>query len=395
MKKYKELRVRPVKNDKAVQTAFPSGYIAEYINKNVGISWYIRFDDKLAPFLPDRSYEYGNPYYQSDPEPYSVRAKINPKILTGTRDYLTAANLQILDDVETRFNIEAERISRHLGTFQGYSMSRVDYCLNIDVGEMNLGCSAKQLLTLSKRGDIPKHYEEWMEDNIKQRRKTPNRDAFYLQSGSVTFNCYCKYGQLLSEYPNCPDLIKSCDLIRYEVQCKYPKVYAMSRPIDARRKGNILIDEYRSKYEYRSYNPTNPIKELLSDHTSASIMRKYLYKIIRKGDYFTLDGARWMVQSHNYRREKEERLMSALDLINESRGIAKARAKLGGKELKDFVRSLKDLDTIMVNPVTIPERWGIKHIPNPLRAYYSHVTEEQLESRVEFKYARLLDEYLS
>lgn len=56
-----------------------------------------------------------------------------------------------------------------------------------------------------------------------------------------------------------------------------------------------------------------------------------------------------MVEARKFRRDKEERLIYALGLINECRGITKAKSKLLGVDLKDFKRSLKDLDDILVN----------------------------------------------
>jgi len=133
------------------------------------------------------------------------------------------------------------------------------------------------------------------------------------------------------------------------------------------------------------------MNEMVSDKVCKDVVTKYFNKVVRKGDYFTLDGARWMVEAHNFRKDKEERLIYALELINECRGIAKAKSKLLGEDLKDFKRSLKDLDDILVNPVTIPREWGIDYLPNLLRAYFDEIMEEQVMTSREY----LFNEYLS
>ena len=70
-------------------------------------------------------------------------------------------------------------------------------------------------------------------------------------------------------------------------------------------------------------------------------------------------------------------------------------AKILLVDMDDFKRSLKDLDSIYVNPVTIPRSWGIEHIPNPLKAYYDNIYEAELLHLSEFNYRKLLSEHLS
>ena len=74
-------------------------------------------------------------------------------------------------------------------------------------------------------------------------------------------------------------------------------------------------------------------------------------------------------------------MLCVLDWVKEYGGIAKAKSKLHSSNLRDFNRSLKDLDAILVNPVTIPRRWEIEHIPNPLQAYNANVYEQVLGSK--------------
>ena len=83
-----------------------------------------------------------------------------------------------------------------------------------------------------------------------------------------------------------------------------------------------------------------------------------------------------------------------MELINECHGIARAKSKLYGPDLDDFNRSLKDLDDLLINPVTIPRRWNIRHIPNLLRAYDDAVYEEQLISKQEYLALKHIAEFL-
>ena len=113
-----------------------------------------------------------------------------------------------------------------------------------------------------------------------------------------------------------------------------------------------------------------PTDLIITDEISERVTQKYFFKIIRKGDYFSYDIARKIVKSYQFKKKKETRILNTLELVKDHGGIAKAKAHLNNLELDNFKRSLKDLDNIMVNPVTIPRRWNIPHIPNLLRAYY-------------------------
>ena len=365
-KKYKkrtnEVRIRP-DHDKNKIDPYGTHLIIEYPDQNKGLTWNMRISHSL-----------------NRDDPCNIKAIINPKLFIGIRDYLTAANSDYLAEVEAKFNSEAMKISPyHLGGFGGYALTRNDYCLNIDVNEMQLSCSPKQLMTLIKRADIPPHYSERTEyDADVSHRQTAHQDSLYLRSKSVVVNYYWKYKQLLSEFPDCPDLEASRNVIRFEVQYRYPKMYYLSKIIRA-----------------RSDSPELDLKkEMLSDSFCADVIRSYFNRVIRKGNYFTLDGARWMVEAHRFKSKKEDRLISTLELVNKSRGIYKAKATLQDEELEDFRRSLRELDEILVNPVTIPREWGIEHITNPLRAYYDGIAEEQLITGNELLHDELLAEYL-
>ena len=82
-------------------------------------------------------------------------------------------------------------------------------------------------------------------------------------------------------------------------------------------------------------------------------------------------------------------------MVKDHGGIAKAKAQLNNLELDNFKRSLKDLDDILVNPVTIPRRWNIPHIPNLLRAYYESPDDEVLITEEEYMARKKIEAVLS
>ena len=133
---------------------------------------------------------------------------------------------------------------------------------------------------------------------------------------------------------------------------------------------------------------------MLTEDFCADIIRDYFNRVIRRGDYFTLEGAIREVQSNHFKRKKEVRLISELRRINQSRGIHKVKATLQGKDLITFRRTLRDLAEINVNPVTIPRDWNIPRIPNLLGAYERRIEDERAKKlQDEFNREILKDYY--
>lgn len=316
-----------------------------YLHNYPGITWYINF------------YEKNNNY-----KIYNVEAKINPKILSGTSDYLTAANWGDLNIAITNFNREAKRISPLLGEFDYYNLTRLDYCINFSINELLPECDAGQIITLIKRSNIPRPYKEYMiYDNISHRFKS-KPGSFYIYNNSLTINCYSKYIQLqhLSEEniknnrPPVPEetLNKSKDIIRFEIQCKYPKAYTLSH-----KSGETNI---RHPYKYMGLFTPDKCKESIT---------YYFNKIIGAGDWYSLSYAISIIKSKKYNAQREHRLIEALKIISQCRSVSKASQYYTGKDFDKFNHTLKELNNIKINPVTIPQNWGIHHIPNLLTTY--------------------------
>lgn len=336
-----------------LNSTLPKYYKIEYTDKYKGISWMLRISNNSPSFF--------NSAVDED-KPCSIKVKINPKVFTGIKDYVSAANASYLNDVETLFNIEAQKISPILEEFSSYGLNRNDYCINFDLHELNIGCTPEQMIQLMKRSYCPEYFKERTKyDKDSSHRKKSNKYSLYLENNSVTINCYWKYKELCEDFIDCPSLENSRFLIRFEVQCKYSKIYSMSKII--RNKSGAF----------------NVINEMLSVDVSSDIIKKYFNRIIQKGDYYTLERARNIVEFQHFKFKKEKRLIDTLNQINECRGISKAKDGLQDGKLEDFRRTLRELAEIGVNPVTIPKEWGIKQIPNLMNAYYRKIEDEHLK----------------
>ena len=363
-------------------------YEIKYLEEYKGIYWKMRFSNK--------AHNVNGKFVTC-----SIKAIINPKILAGEKSYIIAADAGYLEKIERIFNKEAAKISRMLKRFDNYSLSRLDYCINFDVSELKFNCPSELtekipeiMMKLIKYGDIPDDFSEEYKDPFQ----------FYLKSKSIVINCYWKYDDLKNNYPDCNDLEKSYDIIRFEVQYRYPKVRTVMAEIKKEyasiRSGIIArLDEQGS---YDSYvNPdrldrlklkqsvelldTSASEErvimmyMLSDDKCAEVIKNYFNKTIKPGSYYTFNRAKRIIEDKVSKWEKIIRLTETMKLICSSGGIATAKAGLYGRDLDDFRRSLRDLADLGINPVTIPEEWGIKYIPNLLDAYCDEIAKEQAE----------------
>lgn len=321
-------------------------YKIDYKSKRKGIHWLVKFC----------------PGYQMDFWEYIVEAKINPKLLAGEPDYVTAVDESILPILEMRFNEEAQRISKRLGTFYDYRPNRIDYCVNFDLLEMGIPITPSQMMTLIERGNIPPHYLEYkLYDTVGHRIKSQD-DQFYLKSKSVVVNIYGKYAHLKNNYPNNPSLEASKNIVRFEIQCKYLKLYALSAELNRNHAPNHVI-----------------MRHLLSNVVARSVIIHYFDRIIMRGNYYTLKEATEMILSRKFRGDKEKRLIDTLNLISHQRGIYNAKEYLRStnNDLHYFNQALHELVEENINPVAIPKRFGIRRIPCLLEAFF------QLERRGE------------
>lgn len=184
------------------------------------------------------------------------------------------------------------------------------------------------IMQLIKCGDIPDHYSEEYKTMFQ----------FYLKSGSVVINCYCKYDDLFKNFTDCPDLENFYDIIRFEVQFKYPKVYTASANI--RKDNDHVLSALRdSKTEKRHDDALAPhvsaherrkeiiiMEAMLSDEKCSETIDNYYYRVIKPGDYYTFDMAKRIIEEKVSKWEKVIRLTDALKLISDCEGITKAKA---------------------------------------------------------------------
>jgi len=353
----------PIKTEKMLLSGI------EYVYKNdVGIRW-------LLLSLKTKN----------DFTIYGVKAIITPQVLLN-KNYIDIAQDNDMEKIKDLFNVEASKISDTLKDIETYSMSRADYCINFYLDELKTPCTPAQMMALIKRGNIPAHFVERTEyDRISHRQKS-HKNSFYLTSGSVVVNCYDKHVHLLGETKHpCKNKTDAKTLIRFEVQCGYSKLYAFSKFSRQEVEGQktdadmTLEEAYHDLTTYQCI--AIPINAVLSARASSETIQKYFKKVVQLGDYYSLEMAKRIIQSSDFHQKKKDRLIDALVLTSDCRGIYKVKNGIRDKDLEIYNRALRDLNCLGINPVTIPRDWGIKFIPNLLNAYYDRRADEHMKEQ--------------
>ena len=323
-----------------------------------------------------------------------VMAIITPEVLLN-KDYITITTKSDIQEIKVAFNNEASKISPILGDFDSYSASRGDYCANFFLDELKIPCTSHQMMKLIKMGNIPTHYHERTEyDKATSHRKKTDPNSFYLESGSVVVNCYDKEAQLKNDEKHpCKNIKDAKNLIRFEIQCPNQKLHAMSKtPVFLATEPEPSIPTSSNEREmdafYRDlitllthHRIALRIDTFLSDTICVEVINKYFRKIVRSGDYYTLAKAKNIIEMYRFHPKREKKLINALEMTNDHRGIYNTKLRLMGKDLLEYNRMLNDLDKLRINPVTIPRSWGIEYIPNLLNAYHDKVAEVQNDER--------------
>lgn len=303
---------------------------------------------------------------------YFIDVIINPKTLSDIPDYITAATYCDMKMAIICFNNEMEKISPLLKSFYDYNIKRIDYCINFYLKELAPECSQEQIINLLKRGDIPPSYQEWTEYDEKSHRDKRKPESFYLYNSSVTINCYSKYMQLVNQSkksqekgyaPISPKTLEAAqDIIRFEVQCKYHKTFSLNQK--AGLLGNHDLNKYKTLLGHDFYNEQ---------------IHSYWNKVIGKGDWYSMQEAICIIESKHFNSQKKKRLIDALQTVSLHRSIATAKSLLKGYQLDAFKHTLSELSNLNINPVTIPKRWNIGHIPNLLYIYYRKAKMDEFE----------------
>lgn len=284
-------------------------------------------------------------------QPYmSMEIFLNPKklidsnIIKITKDKDIEAILEI-------FNSIIDGIDDTLPRFDKWTLKRIDYATYV------ITPYVKEYIKLFQRANRPSKYFTELYD-IKNKRRTQKKGSFYLYSKGTAINFYDKEQERIDnkeEYKLSDDAIANAkNTLRFEIQCNKAKT-----------------DYMKSKYGFE----TKELYNYMDLDTSRGSILYYYKKCIRTGDYYRLNDAKNKIDDAGINTRTKNILKDTLDLINKCRNISKARESFEGNK-ETFDRHLKKLDELKINPITIPENWGIKLLKNPIHEIESNMTHD-------------------
>lgn len=267
--------------------------------------------------------KYNHPYMQ-------LEIQLNPTKLLG-KDIIELTEEADLDKLRERFNEEIYNIHINLSKFHGWTLNRIDYAVNISTPYV------KEYVKLFQRADKPYSFNEQYDLVCRERKQKPG--SFYLFNKSVAINFYDKEDERKSQGSY---VESSKNVLRLEVQCN-----------------KFKTDSMKYKYEFI----TKYIWYFLTKEISDKTINYYYSKTIGTGDYYKLKEAIKIIHSSEFSHTIQERLIETLKQVNKSRSIWKARRDSNYSK-ESFNSYLKKLRELNINPVTIPERWSVKYLPN-------------------------------
>lgn len=286
----------------------------------------------------------------------AIEIIINPMRLLDKNDYLQLAHSANYDQIRKSFKRTFSEIRKKFQSkkrnkglifrfdqIDVYSFKRVDFAININTEHVNL------YMKLIKRANIPNGFQLFTIYNSVSKRYEPPKDSFYIfrkrytkgkaSSVELTVNCYNKGIQMLEN--GLPYDERAMTIIRFEIQCGYNKTYRIIKSKNLNKQGYL---------------------QFLREDISAEVLDTYIKKTIGYSDYYTFPKAKELIMNSRSKIDTKYELVNTLKIVNDKRGIWKARETVDDK--KEFDKNIKKLHKIGINPVTIPIAERIDYLPS-------------------------------
>lgn len=165
--------------------------------------------------------------------------------------------------------------------------------------------------------------------------------------------------------------------IKYFAKSKSNNIY--DKELERRNKGE-KIEDYEEdiiRFEaqvkcghlrYKSKIKNNPVARELEEYFTFEKYREYMekmiIKIVGKGDFYNLYHAIKIINKSTLIEKDKLGLIEFLKFTSKKRSLSKSLEKYGRYKYNKYIKILEDLN---INPIVIPEKERVTHIPNPLR----------------------------
>ncbi|OME02022.1 hypothetical protein BSK54_12510 [Paenibacillus odorifer] len=262
-----------------------------------------------------------------------MEIRFRPQLIINELGYYSLTNISEFKDISEKFNcVMKDFLSLNVPDFFEWNAKRIEAAVDIDISEDLI----PKYLILFKRGYIP----EYLFENKQTQLHWGSLTNVYLMSTNKTVNWYNRYETLLEKDGNSEkqyqDFSETKGILRFETQV---------------RNGKELV-----------------VDVLSQDRLKKEVMKFYKL-IVGKGDYHTLDKALQLISQNESDQYKREELTHMLKLLESCGGINSAKKIfLKGKDTKKaadkFGKLIKRLRNLNINPVIIPDEWGIVSLEN-------------------------------
>ena len=311
---------------------------------------------------------------------YFIRIVINPsKMFDKNANAVSILNMTDFDygKLEQYFSLTMEEAFKNklqnsdamnivycLADIHNYSITRIDYCINLFLSNQQ---EVDQYLKLLSKGDIPHKYGA---------KFTRNRCGCYYVNERVNINFYNKFFQMLTHNKQTKteekkysqaELDSAKKILRLEVQCKSKMFGSQS---------------FKKRYG-------NDRTQYFSSIIARDILYKYLVEVSQNGDYYKYSKVYEKIElqrPNNFNPSKRKTICRYQKMMNLFREVSKPnckglwsyRKKLSKDKSKKMNEDLKLFDEIGVNVITIPSTYKKDSLPNLWK-----IAEEQHFHRLE------------
>ncbi|WP_405168615.1 hypothetical protein [Paenibacillus sp. FSL H3-0286] len=263
-----------------------------------------------------------------------IEIRFRPQLIINELGYYSLTNISEFKSISEQFNrVLKDFLSLDVPDFFEWKAKRIEAAIDLSMSEELI----PKYLLLFKRGYIPEYFRE----NKQTQNYWSSHTNVYLMSNNKTVNWYNRYETLLDKQSKSEkqyqDFSETRGILRFETQV---------------RDGNELVVDVLDQERLK--------KEVM----------KFYKLIVGKGDYYTLNKAMLLISQNESNQYKRQELAHMLKLIDSCGGINSAKMIfIKGRDSKKaadkFGKLIKKLRDLNINPVIIPDEWGIESLENP------------------------------
>ncbi|MEX1029126.1 MAG: hypothetical protein WDZ91_03655 [Paenibacillaceae bacterium] len=267
----------------------------------------------------------------------TIEIRFRPQLVINNQGYYVLTLVSEFNDVKVGFNYVIQDVmGLSVPDFYKWKAQRVEATVDISVQEELIPF----YLQLFKCGNVPDYFFAKKQTNERWDSIT----NVYLMGSKITVNWYDRYETIKIKE------MKSVKKSGKEFQ-DYTETKGMLRFETQLRKNN------------------RPMKEMLDQgRLKAEVLRHYK-QIVGEGDYYTMEKALAILREAVENPGKRLELMRLLTLIDECGSVFEAKKRyMKGKDAKaaldKFSKRINQLRKLGINPVVLPEEWGLTYLKN-------------------------------